>query len=257
LPTTGTTTEHYKDYALESGVDASLTHSRARVDLRMMADTAWQEEASENQADGAKAAQAALNAERDKIESLALWSTPLVVTTADTVLGLMSNARRSIYTLPAIMSAGPAAATYYRKLPFPFHMMRLEWQSLQWTLTPGALRTDVMILARYLVYVSPFVTVLVALGWFASKGPWYGEVRTATFLGFLLPGFTFYGLGRSDWAHLLPLYSVSVPFVTILAHDARASSKERRYETILRRAVPSLDFNRRPRDIRWAGRKTT
>src|SRR5262245_32374989 len=26
LPTTGTTTEHFKDYALESGVDASLTH---------------------------------------------------------------------------------------------------------------------------------------------------------------------------------------------------------------------------------------
>jgi len=97
-----------------------------------------------------------------------------------------------------------------------------------------------MILARYLVCVSPFVTVLVALGWFASKGPWYGEVRTATFLGFLLPGFTFYGLGRSDWAHLLPLYSVSVPFVTILAHDARASSKERRHETILRRAVLPL-----------------
>jgi hypothetical protein len=138
LPTTGTTTEHYKDYALESGVDASLTHSRARVDLRMMADTAWQEEASENQADGAKAAQAALNAERDKIESLALWSTPLVVTTADTVLGLMSNARRSIYTLPAIMSAGPAAATYYRKLPFPFHMMRLEWQSLVDSYTRGS-----------------------------------------------------------------------------------------------------------------------
>ena len=35
---------------------------------------------------------------------MALWSTPLVVTTADTVLGLMSNARRSVYSFPAIMS---------------------------------------------------------------------------------------------------------------------------------------------------------
>ena len=104
LPTTGTTTEHFKDYALESGIDASLTHSRARVDLQAMAQTASQEEASDGETDTFKSAQAALNAERDKIESLALWSTPLVVTTADTVLGLMSNARRSIYSLPAIMS---------------------------------------------------------------------------------------------------------------------------------------------------------
>jgi CRISPR-associated endonuclease/helicase Cas3 len=103
LPTTGTTTEHFKDYALESGIDASLCHSRASVDLRAMAETAVQEEASEGEQDAAAAARTALQAERDKIESLALWSTPLVVTTADTVLGLMSNARRAVYSLPAIM----------------------------------------------------------------------------------------------------------------------------------------------------------
>lgn len=104
LPTTGTTTEHFKDYALESGIDASLTHSRAVVDLKAIAETAPQEEARENVSDAAEAARAALNAERDKIESLALWSTPLVVSTVDTVLGLMSNARRAVYSLPAIMS---------------------------------------------------------------------------------------------------------------------------------------------------------
>jgi len=103
LPTTGTTTEHFKDYALESGIDASLmslTHSRSGVDLRAIAETAIQEEATET---AKNLAQDALNAERDKIESLALWSTPLVVTTSDTVLGLMANARRSIYSLPALM----------------------------------------------------------------------------------------------------------------------------------------------------------
>lgn len=108
LPTTGTTTEHFKDYALESGIDAkliSLTHSRSSVDLKSIAETAPQEEAGESESNGAKQAQAALNAERDKIESLALWSTPLVVTTSDTILGLMSNARRAIYNLPAIMSS--------------------------------------------------------------------------------------------------------------------------------------------------------
>jgi len=108
LPTTGTTTEHFKDYALESGIDAkliSLTHSRSSVDLKSIAETAPQEEAGESESNTAKQAQAALNAERDKIESLALWSTPLVVTTSDTILGLMSNARRAVYSLPAIVNS--------------------------------------------------------------------------------------------------------------------------------------------------------
>ena len=105
LPTTGTTTEHFKDYALESGIDASLTHSRSSVDLETIAETVPQEEANTEDTDAAEAARAALNATRDKIESLALWSTPVVVTTSDTVLGLMANARRAIYSLPAIMSS--------------------------------------------------------------------------------------------------------------------------------------------------------
>lgn len=110
LPTTGTTTEHFKDYALESGIDESLislTHSRADVDLSRMAETAPQEdlEADSDSLDYAKAARATLNAKRDKIESLGLWSTPLVVSTADTVLGLTVNARRSVYSFPAIMSS--------------------------------------------------------------------------------------------------------------------------------------------------------
>ncbi len=103
LPTTGTTTEQFKDYALESGIDPklmSLTHSRSSVDLQAIAETAAQEEANEN---SDNPAEEALKAERDKIESLALWSTPLVVSTADTVLGLMANARRAVYSLPSIM----------------------------------------------------------------------------------------------------------------------------------------------------------
>ncbi|AFY60377.1 CRISPR-associated helicase Cas3' [Synechococcus sp. PCC 6312] len=106
LPTTGTTTEHFKDYALESGIPESLialAHSRSSIDLQTMAQTSPQEDAESS--DTAKAAQETLRAEQDKIESLALWSTPLTVTTADTVLGLMVNARRSIYSLPAIMQS--------------------------------------------------------------------------------------------------------------------------------------------------------
>ncbi|HAX75934.1 MAG TPA: CRISPR-associated helicase Cas3' [Cyanobacteria bacterium UBA11372] len=107
LPTTGTTTEHFKDYALESGIPAeliSLTHSRSSVDLETMAATADQEEATEG-ANTTEAAREALKAEQDKIDALALWSTALVVTTTDTVLGLMANARRSIYSIPAIMQS--------------------------------------------------------------------------------------------------------------------------------------------------------
>lgn len=103
LPTTGTTTEHFKDYALESGVPPEmlkLSHSRSSVDLQTIAKTAPQEEASENSKD---IAQEMLSAEQDKIESLALWGTPLVVATSDTILGLMSNARKSVYSLPSIL----------------------------------------------------------------------------------------------------------------------------------------------------------
>jgi CRISPR-associated endonuclease/helicase Cas3 len=106
LPTTGTTTEHFKDYALESGIPESLlalAHSRSLIDLQTMAQTAPQEDAESS--DTAKAAKEAIRAEQDKIESLALWSTPLTITTADTILGLMVNARRSIYSLPAIMQS--------------------------------------------------------------------------------------------------------------------------------------------------------
>lgn len=105
LPTTGTTTEHYKDYALESGIEnAALVHSRRDVDLMEIAHTAPQESATEGDGDQRNAARQALSEMRDRIESLELWSTPLIVSTTDTVLGLMANARRAIYGIPAIMS---------------------------------------------------------------------------------------------------------------------------------------------------------
>lgn len=106
LPTTGTTTEHFKDYALESGIDASLVHSRAEVDLLTIASAPPADEVAGEEGRGpADAAQAALEAARDKIEALALLSTPLVVATTDTVLGLMANGRRAIVSLPAILQS--------------------------------------------------------------------------------------------------------------------------------------------------------
>jgi CRISPR-associated endonuclease/helicase Cas3 len=110
LPTTGTTTEHYRDYALESGIPTKLVklaHSRSSIDLETIAKTSEQEEASDQgqESNSSQMAIEALNAEKDKIESLALWSTPLIVTTVDTVLGLMANARKSVFTLPAFANS--------------------------------------------------------------------------------------------------------------------------------------------------------
>ncbi|MGK3988977.1 CRISPR-associated helicase Cas3' [Sorangium sp. So ce136] len=112
LPTTGTSTEHFKDYALEADVPAELVHSRASVDLHTLATTADQEEEEDGGVRGdeprrecAAPAQSALKAERDKIEAIALWDARVAVTTTDTVLGLMANARRALCALPAIVQS--------------------------------------------------------------------------------------------------------------------------------------------------------
>lgn len=108
LPTTGTTTEHFRDYALECGVPAELAelaHSRAKVDLLALSETASQEEPPEGLG-AAEQAGRALDLMQRKIEALTLWSTPIVVSTSDTVLGLMSNGLKPLCSFPAIVSGG-------------------------------------------------------------------------------------------------------------------------------------------------------
>jgi len=102
LPTTGTTTEHYKDYALETGVRSTLAHSRAAIDLATIAETASQEDSDAGNGERRQADARAIEAR--KIEALALWSTPIAVATTDTVLGMMGNALRSLCAAPAILS---------------------------------------------------------------------------------------------------------------------------------------------------------
>ena len=104
LPMTGTTTEHFKDYALESGIDASLTHSRAHVDLKAIAETAPQEEAARTMPmqpnpHARRLMQNATRSNRWHYGARHWWDPQ-----AEMALGLMSNARRSIYSLPSIMS---------------------------------------------------------------------------------------------------------------------------------------------------------
>ena len=76
FPTTGTATEHWIDYARDLG---ALIHSRVEVDHAMLG--------------------------RDASEGVELWSTPLVVCTADTVLGLCGWAKKAAYGFPALLDA--------------------------------------------------------------------------------------------------------------------------------------------------------
>lgn len=91
LPTTGTTTEHFVDYALNSGVDSRLCHSRANVDLKNIT---IDKKKNNNDEDD-------LN-DFEKIEALESWATPLSVVTVDTVLGILVNGQKAMCSFPAL-----------------------------------------------------------------------------------------------------------------------------------------------------------
>jgi len=111
----------------------------------------------------------------------------------------------------------PALTTYYRKLPFP---LRASWRELliiQWHLSRGM----ATLLLRWIVYVAPFALGIIGVPlavdiWRRRLFPAGKQRAGLVFLIFLLPGFVFYGLGRSDWPHLFPLYALSVPLLTVL-----------------------------------------
>jgi CRISPR-associated endonuclease/helicase Cas3 len=86
-PTTGTASAGYEDYLFEHRQIASeLIHGRALVDLQAMRGTPDDDNADEGL----------------RIESLKAWDRQAVVCTVDTVLGIMQNQRRSLYSFPAI-----------------------------------------------------------------------------------------------------------------------------------------------------------
>ncbi|MCM3080620.1 MULTISPECIES: CRISPR-associated helicase Cas3' [Brevibacillus] len=99
MPTMGTATEQYLDYALHGDVGAKLIHSKANVDLERIRTLL----ADQVEEDGLDASER-FHKQQDVVESLAIWSTPLVVCTVDTVLGLLVNSRRALYSFPAIMN---------------------------------------------------------------------------------------------------------------------------------------------------------
>ena len=84
-PTTGTATEGFADYILPvNQFEASLVHSRAELDLEELLEDPDVDD------------------EQTRVEALAAWDVPLVVCTADTVLGLMQQQRRGVFSFPSI-----------------------------------------------------------------------------------------------------------------------------------------------------------
>jgi CRISPR-associated endonuclease/helicase Cas3 len=83
-PTTGTATEGYAGYAAQDDIPSRLIHSRAEVDLQDILGTPEDDD------------------RQLRVEALAAWDVPLVVCTADTVLGLVQNNKAGLFALPAI-----------------------------------------------------------------------------------------------------------------------------------------------------------
>ncbi len=86
-PTTGTASQGYLDYAAETEIESRLMHSRAAIDL--------EELLVSHEDDGSEEIES-------RLEALTAWQAKLIVCTVDTVLGLMQNNRKPLFSFPAI-----------------------------------------------------------------------------------------------------------------------------------------------------------
>jgi len=86
-PTTGTASQGYLDYAAETDIESRLMHSRAAIDLEELL-VSCEDDGSEEI--------------ESRLEALAAWQAKLIVCTVDTVLGLIQNNRKPLFSFPAI-----------------------------------------------------------------------------------------------------------------------------------------------------------
>jgi CRISPR-associated endonuclease/helicase Cas3 len=87
-PTTGTATEGFRDYLIAADIEASLEHSRAKIDLEILES-------------------AGVDAEDrwHRLEALRVWTRTAISCTADTVLSLLQNQRKGVYAWCGIARA--------------------------------------------------------------------------------------------------------------------------------------------------------
>ena len=92
-PTTGTASAGFTDYLFaQSELERDLIHSRAEVDIEHM---------TKNGEGGHEEERESLL----KVESLRAWGRQVIACTADTVLGLVQNNRRALFSFPAIIKS--------------------------------------------------------------------------------------------------------------------------------------------------------
>ena len=92
-PTTGTASAGFADYLFaQSDLERDLIHSRAEVDIEHMT--------KNGEGDHEEDRESLL-----KVESLQAWGQQVIACTADTVLGLVQNNRRALFSFPAIIKA--------------------------------------------------------------------------------------------------------------------------------------------------------
>jgi len=88
-PTTGTATQGYLDYAEGSPIEKMLMHSRADLDRELLFTGEGEED------EGTSSRLAALQA----------WRKKLVICTVDSILGLIQNNRRPLFSFPALVQS--------------------------------------------------------------------------------------------------------------------------------------------------------
>ena len=91
-PTTGTASAGFADYLFaQSELERDLIHSRAEVDIEHM---------TKNGRESGEGRESLL-----KAESLRAWGQQVIACTADSVLGLVQNNRRALFSFPAIIKS--------------------------------------------------------------------------------------------------------------------------------------------------------
>ena len=91
-PTTGTASAGFADYLFaQSELERDLIHSRAEVDIEHM---------TQNGGENGEERESFL-----KVESLRAWGQQVIACTADSVLGLVQNNRRALFSFPAIIKS--------------------------------------------------------------------------------------------------------------------------------------------------------
>jgi CRISPR-associated endonuclease/helicase Cas3 len=95
-PTTGTASQGYLDYAAETEIETLLMHSRAAIDLEaiLFSNEAQHEKNTEDDEDAER-----IDA---RLASFQAWQAKLIVCTVDSILGLVQNHRKPLYSWSAL-----------------------------------------------------------------------------------------------------------------------------------------------------------